>query len=100
MRCAQLHEDSELSALQMRCAQLLDASELDALQHRCLKRRRVVQMLNAQLAALSFQMLNAQLAALSFGVYRAAFDIHLFAYAVRATVHRAADAAHAAGLLP
>ena len=88
MRCAQLHEDSELSALQMRCAQLLDASELDALQHRCLKRRRVVQMLNAQLAALSF------------GVYRAAFDIHLFAYAVRATVHRAADAAHAGGLLP
>ena len=65
MRCAQLHEDSELSALQMRCAQLLDASELDALQHRCLKRRRVVQMLNAQLAALSFQMLNAQQAALN-----------------------------------
>ena len=45
-------------------------------------------------------MLNVQLAALSFGVYRAAFDIHLFAYAVRATVHRAADAAHAGGLLP
>ena len=72
--------------LQIRCAQLYEE----------IARR----IRDGCCASNAVQMLNAQLAALSFGVYRAAFDIHLFAYAVRATVHRAADAAHAGGLLP